>query len=109
MRLVVPSDGARKSHAKFRAGVATRNRAKPRRRNGGRTASAARRSRRDSVAVNQNDVRCPDSCQMISGTVLAMTALQTMKRGNRSERLLRPIFIQEAELSAILASLLSTQ
>src|SRR5438105_3638570 len=48
-------------------------------------ARAAPRIRSDSIAVNQNEMWCPDSCQMISGRVLPTTAVHATMRGHGSD------------------------
>ena len=45
--------------------------------------SAAPRTNDDSVTVNQLEIWCPDSCQMISGRVVPITAAQAMRRGKK--------------------------
>src|SRR5205085_4339635 len=44
--------------------------------------SAAARMQSDSIVVNQTEILWPDSCQMISGRVLPMTAAHAMIRGH---------------------------
>src|SRR5436190_13691931 len=74
--------GEMQLHVTFNSAIAIRNLV-TRRSDGIQMArSAAARISSDSMVVNQHEIWCPDSCQMISGSVLPITAPQAINRGH---------------------------